>query len=280
MVKFKGRKIQPKTQVPSAEPGPPARQVSTLVASERLIFSLTLIRIENNLPYRLSLVPSALIPSEEISMNVIYVSRRLAMFAVLNLPLFLVPFAEAQTLSEWKERAEKKGCESIPFSTLRGRCEGSEREKDSWCYADKWRCDKDTEGLIASINGMKKKIESLKDERSRSSNDDEKSKLDSQIKDLTDRRESFKQKLEVERKDILERIDRGKKCQAARIETQVIFKDAITEAGKVESGKPERPYAEKLIQYWTTEGPRHRGEIEEVGNGIRTCEDIYKKNED
>src|SRR6266481_6117667 len=98
--------------------------------------------------------------------------------------LFVTP-AMAQSLDEYKTAVSNigKGCESIPFSTLRSRCIDSEKETDKWCYEEKWKCDKDTDGLIASINGMKKKVDDLNDQRYRASSDDEKRKLDDQIKE-------------------------------------------------------------------------------------------------
>jgi len=188
----------------------------------------------------------------------------------------------AQSLDEYKTAVSNigKGCESIPFSTLRSRCIDSEKETDKWCYEEKWKCDKDTDGLIASINGMKKKVDDLNDQRYKASGDDEKRKLDDQIKELTDRRASFRQKLEQERKDIQERIDRGTKCRDARRQTQNIFKDAITQASNVDSGSEKKPYADKLMSYWRDEGPRHDAEIEKVIKGVEKCEEIYKKKED
>lgn len=205
--------------------------------------------------------------------------KKALFFFLLSTPGFFIAPVNAQTLDEYKSAADKKGCDSIPFSTLRSNCNDSEREKDKWCYEEKWKCERDTEGLVSSINGMKKKLADLNDQRYHASSDDERSKIDNEIKDISDRRDKFLRQLEDERKDISERVERGKKCLEARKKTQEIFKDAITQA-KNESDQDKKPYAEKLVSYWESERSRHDDEIEKVSKGIEKCEEIYKKRED
>jgi hypothetical protein len=192
--------------------------------------------------------------------------------------LLLAAPAKGQTLDDYKNAKGKKYCESIPYSTLRSNCTNA-AEATKECAEEKWSCSKDTEGLIASINGMKDKIYALNDQRSKVSNDDEKKGIDAQIKEISDKRESFIKQLEDEKKDIGERIERGKKCLEARKKVREIFADAKTMA-KSESDNEKNPFAEELVSYWEGEQRGHDGQIEAVGKGIQKCEEIYKKKQD
>jgi hypothetical protein len=211
------------------------------------------------------------------------------MTASLKKYLVLVSFAsvvylpaKAQSLDEYKEAAKHAeqghGCASVPFSTLRSHCEDDEKDKQKWCYEKQWEC-KDTGAFIENINKMKRAIDDLKSDQSHTSSDDEKKKIEEKIKDISDRREAMKAKLDEERRVINENIDRGHKCRDYRKKIRETYLDAIRVAGN-ESDPEKKVEAEKLVRFWRDGMAGHDTAIEKVEKGIHDCEELYKKQPD
>src|ERR1700679_2259647 len=186
---------------------------------------------------------------------------------------------KAQSLEEYKEAVshaeQKHGCKSIPFSTTREHCESDESEKQKWCYEKQWEC-KDTSGLIENINKMKRAIDDLKSEQSHTSDDEEKRKFEEKIKEISDRRDSMKAKLEDERRIMTENIDRGQKCRDYRKKIREAYVDAIRQAGN-ENDPDKKVEAQKLISYWRDGMGGHDTALEAVEKGLKDCEELYKK---
>src|SRR3954471_396390 len=86
--------------------------------------------------------------------------------------LFCVLFASALALAsigdDFKDAANRDGCEAIPYSSERSSCISAGRDVDDWCKSSsrKWSCDDlDPSGLNRNIENVNSKMSDLKKEK-------------------------------------------------------------------------------------------------------------------
>jgi hypothetical protein len=71
----------------------------------------------------------------------------------------------AATLSDFKDAADRDGCESIPYEGIRRACSDNSKDVDDWCKRSdrKISCnDLDPAGLAKQIENVKQKVANLK----------------------------------------------------------------------------------------------------------------------
>ena len=77
--------------------------------------------------------------------------------------------AIADKLSDFKEAVNKDGCESIPYSDLRGNCTSEQSYVHDWCDGNRGpvTCDSEniTRELKANLERERKKLDTLKDKK-------------------------------------------------------------------------------------------------------------------
>lgn len=222
--------------------------------------------------------------------KMMWISRWTVSCLTLFATLFVADIATAQSLSDFKDAAGKKGCDSIPYSSLRSSCQSKQRDVDSWCKGSKgvWSCEGlDPEGLKKQMEDVKRKVAELKKEKanlaskkSGAKDDKEKRALEDritatekEIEKLEEMIEGWQKKLEYEQKEIKERIYKGEKCRDYRQAVAQIFQDAKSKA-KGESNAEIKPLAQKLIEKYEDGEAGHGIAIELAKKAISKCKDM------
>ncbi|HEX3280957.1 MAG TPA: hypothetical protein VHR36_06965 [Pyrinomonadaceae bacterium] len=194
-----------------------------------------------------------------------------------------------QDLEAWKSALNaaqnNRGCESIPYSNYRDRCQRQSDLVEEFCKTETWSCKGlETRALRENIKGLAEKIESLKSEkdrlssqRSSASSDSEKSDLDKKISDLekeiydkSKELDYMKKSLETDISDIDIRLYKGGKCLDARTEVQNAFKDASSSANS-ENDNEIRAIAKQLIDYWSRKRDDHDQAFRNTKEGLEYC---------
>lgn len=177
------------------------------------------------------------------------------------------------TLNDFKDAVNRKGCESIPYESIRRTCTDKGREVDDWCKSSSRviSCDElDPSGFTRKIENVKQKIADLKRERDELSSKVSNAKEDSERRDLEDKKkaketevyelekkvENWESQYSSEKTAINDRIYNGERCAGFREEVAKVFYDAKSSA-KSESNAEVKPHAERLISEWEAKEPGH-----------------------
>jgi DNA repair exonuclease SbcCD ATPase subunit len=203
--------------------------------------------------------------------------------------ILLTQFATAQTFDEWKAALEaakdRKGPESIPYSSLREEAKTKQEKMNELCKTDAWTCDgletkslrEEIKGRTANIEDRKNEVSKLKSDLSNAKTDDEKkelqNKIDAQEKELETKVKEleFKQtSLKTDLSDIDIRIEKGNKCLEARDEVQKVYDNAKSKAG-AETDPEKKEIASQLITYWETRKAEHDKIYNDVKGGLDKC---------
>jgi predicted RNase H-like nuclease (RuvC/YqgF family) len=210
-------------------------------------------------------------------------------FCIFTLALIAGEPKPVQDLDAWKAALnaaqDNRGCESIPYSNYRDRCQRQGNLVEEFCKTEKWSCKGlETRSLRENIKNLTQKIESLKSEkdrlssqRSSASTDSEKSDLDRKISDLdkeiyekSKELDYMKKSLETDISDIDLRLYQGGKCLDARTEVQNAFKDASSDANR-ENDNEIRAIGKQLIDYWSKKRDDHEQAFRNTKEGLDYC---------
>jgi hypothetical protein len=215
--------------------------------------------------------------------------RKVSLLCVAALTLLWAHVAPAQTLDDFKEAVGKDGCDSIPYSDLRGTCndkQGSVHSSDS--------CDgkRSCSGLETSrfedrikienmcLNTLKPLKDGFSDQKSELESDDEKrliedviSQIQTEIDAAGNKIEASKKSIEDNRAKINERVTRGQKCLDSRQAVQKAFADAIEKA-KNESDPDIKPLAEQLVSKWEASSRDHEEPIKAANEVMGVCKNL------
>lgn len=210
---------------------------------------------------------------------------------VMVVGLLVAGVALAASLSDFKDAADRKGCEAIPYSDLRSTCQSKSRDVDEWCKGGrgKWSCqDLDPAGLLKQIENVKAKVQALKREkedleraRSNAKDDSERSSLadkiaskENTIRELEKKLEEWNRKLEEEKGAAKDRMQIGEKCLENRVEVTRVFQSA-KERARNETDPEIKPYAEKLVRHYEDGERGHAEEISLVRRGVGMCKSLH-----
>lgn len=193
----------------------------------------------------------------------------------------------AATLNDWKDSANREGCESIPYENIRRTCTDQGREVDDWCKSSSRQIscnDLDSSGLTRKIENVKQKVADLKRERDdlsskmssakeeseRRDSEDKKKAEENEIYELEKKIDSWQSQYSSEQTAINDRIYNGERCVGYREEVARAFSDAKSSA-RSESDPEIEPYAEKLISKWEAGEPGHAIAIRNYKDAVEKC---------
>ena len=193
----------------------------------------------------------------------------------------------AGVAEDFKDAANRDGCEAIPYSSERSACSSGGRDVDDWCKnsSRSWSCD-DLEpgGLNRNIDNVNRKIDDLKREkddleykRNSSKDDNERREFESKIKEKKDQIEVLQAKVEAWRKQIesekslaRDRQDIGERCVTNRISVQRIFASVKSKV-QSESDPEAKQYVSRLVDKYTAAEKGHQQAIDTTNRGIDKC---------
>ena len=160
----------------------------------------------------------------------------------------------AQSVNDFKNAADSKGCGLIPYSSPRSTCDDRGPRIEDYCKRRTWSCDGlDPEGiekrdLESKISDKKKEIE-------------QKEALVAE----------WQRKIEDEKKEISARLSIGKQCREYRVDVQKAFAETKRKL-QSESNADVKPHAEKIINKIESEESGHKDAIDLVDKGIYKCD--------
>lgn len=207
---------------------------------------------------------------------------------VVGVLLITASVAFAATLDDFKEAVQHKGCDSIPYESLRDTCKDKAAVRDDYCKSRVSSCkDLDPSDLQKQIDNINDKIkdlkaqrDSLKDKRSDAKDDDERKQIEDQISAIEDQIDKLEKKvdemqnrLDKEKQQISDRIDVGERCVDAREAVQKAFAETKSNT-QSESDEQIKPLAEQLIRYWESEESNHQTEIDKAKEVRDRCKSL------
>lgn len=201
--------------------------------------------------------------------------------------LFVGSVVLAGVADDFKDAANRDGCEAIPYSSERSSCVSAGRDVDDWCKnsSRKWSCDdldpsglnRNIDNVNAKINDLKKEKDDLEYKRNNSKDDSERRDLESKIKDKKDQIEALQAKVEAWKKQLdneksmaRDRQEIGERCVANRIAVQKIFASVKSKV-QSESDPEAKQYVSKLVDKYTAAEKGHQEAIDFTTRGIEKC---------
>lgn len=193
----------------------------------------------------------------------------------------------AGVADDFKDAANRDGCEAIPYSSERSSCNSAGREVDDWCKSSsrKWSCDdldpsglnRNIDNVNAKINDLKKEKDDLESKRNNAKDDSERRDLESKIKDKKDQIEALQSKVEAWKKQLdneksiaKDRQEIGERCVANRVAVQKIFANVKSKV-QSESDPEAKQYVSKLVDKYTAAEKGHQEAIDITKRGIEKC---------
>jgi hypothetical protein len=193
----------------------------------------------------------------------------------------------ANVADDFKDAANRDGCEAIPYSSERSSCISGGRDVEEWCKnsSKPWSCeDLDPSGLNRNIENVNRKIDDLKKEkddleykRNNSSDEKERSDLETkirekkdQIEELQAKVEGWKHQIDSEKSMARDRQDIGEHCVANRIIVQKIFA-SVKSRVQSESDPDAKQYVSTLVDKYTVAEKGHQEAINITNRGIDKC---------
>lgn len=206
---------------------------------------------------------------------------------VVFVGLCISALALASITDDFKDAANKDGCDAIPYSSERSTCNSLGRDVDDWCKnsSRRWSCDDlDPSGLNRNIENVSSKIEDLEreksdleDKRNHSSDESERKDLEtkieekkSQIEELEKKVEAWKKQLESEKSMARDRQAIGEKCVSNRVDVQKLFASVKSKV-QSESDPDAKQYAGKLVEIYERAEKGHQEAIDITNRGIEKC---------
>src|SRR5258706_16078618 len=127
-----------------------------------------------------------------------------------------LPAAFAQTADDFKQGAQQRGCQSIPYSNHRDKCVQEQSDAKDWCEGKgNMSCgDLDTRGLRDQIRSLEDGIRSAQSANKRDA-----------VSDLENKKRAAQVTLEGNRKEAERRLYNNEKCIDFRKRTQQVFRD-------------------------------------------------------
>lgn len=193
----------------------------------------------------------------------------------------------AGVADDFKDAANRDGCEAIPYSSERSSCNTASREVDDWCKSSsrKWSCDdldpsginRNIDNVNAKITELKKEKDELESRRNNAKDDGERRDLESKIKDKKDqidglqaKVEAWKKQLDGEKSMAKDRQEIGERCVTNRLAVQKIFANVKTRV-QGESDPEAKQYVSKLVDKYTAAEKGHQEAIDITKRGIEKC---------
>lgn len=214
--------------------------------------------------------------------------KRVLTCAAVGLLALGASVAIADKLSDFRDAVTKEGCESIPYSDLRGNCTSQQSYVHDWCDGNRGpvTCDSEnvTRELKANLERERKKLETLKDkkrsledERGRATEDSEKERLAKEIEQVgrdiydTERRvDQAVRDLEARKKHVDDAIYTLGKCLDYRRAVMNVFAAAIDKV-RGENDDEIKPLARELRDKWEAGKRGHEIQITSRENALDTC---------
>ena len=197
--------------------------------------------------------------------------------------------ARADKLDDFKDAVTREGCDSIPYSDLRGSCRSQQSDVHPWCDGSRGpvSCDSGTTGnLRVRLVGEQRRLaelterrRDLEDKRSHAADDNEKAKLTTEIEAVENDIEATKKAIELAISDLEKRKDAVDKV-IYTIEKCIDYRRAVmntfayaTDKVRGENAPDIKPYAEILRNKYPVEISGHEEQIAGRRNSLQTCKE-------
>jgi hypothetical protein len=196
--------------------------------------------------------------------------------------------AIADKLSDFRDAAGRRGCESIPYSDLQSTCKSQQSYVHDYCDGAKGPVTCGSESIThqvkyklenekTTVEALKDKRRKLEEEKSRASDDSEKNRLTKEIdqadKDIYDagrRVEQATSDLDARKKHVEDAIYTIDKCIDYRAAVMNVFATAIDKV-RGETDEDIKPYARQLRDKYEEQKPGHEIAITDKKNALETC---------
>lgn len=192
--------------------------------------------------------------------------RTMLMGCVLVFSLWSPGRALADKLDDFKEAANKRGCQAIPYKSERETCQEEQAKKDAQCR--NFSCKR--KEVEKRLETLREKRQSLADVRSRDPNNAR------AIADLED----VIQKLAMELKELKNYAEQARprceSCIKARETVQRVFGNVISTI-KNESDPVLKPYIDRLVEHFEQEAKEHVTPLTEVKDALAGCEWVIRE---
>jgi hypothetical protein len=206
--------------------------------------------------------------------------------------LFFFSFASgtwADKLDDFKSAVNSTGCKSIPYGDLQRNCEDQQKEVHKWCDGDRGpvsvekgissKLKRDSENEKKTYEELRRKKSDLEGAISRSSNEQEKTKLKNELeatqKDIYNSEktiDNIKNALD-KRKDLVEKaIYTIEKCIDFRRAVMNVFATALDRV-RSENENAIAPLARTLRDRYEESKRGHEIAITDKNNALSTCRD-------
>lgn len=199
--------------------------------------------------------------------------------------------ALASVGDDFKDAANRDGCEAIPYSSERSSCASAGRDVEDWCKnsSRRWSCDDlDPTGLNRNIENVNSKISDLKREkdeleskRNNAKDDSERRDLEkkidekkAQIEDLGKKVDAWTRQLSDEKSKARDRADIGERCVANRVTVQKLFA-SVKDKVQRESDPDAKQYVSRLVDKYTAAEKGHQEAIDITNRGVQKCKGMY-----
>jgi len=174
---------------------------------------------------------------------------------------------DQDTLEQFKNASEKRGCNAIPYSDLKRDCKSKQQEKDSECKG--YSCDpKAAKKLKTEVNKTAKAIDDFED------TDQDENTYSKEFRKKLSRIEDEFEEMQDEAKS---RLKKGEACLEARENVQEVFED-VTNKLKSDKSKYNNEelddFIDKLIKHFDEEAKSHDDPMDEVSNACENCEEV------
>ena len=201
--------------------------------------------------------------------------------------------AFADKLSDFKDAVAaanaNEGCKSIPYSDLRSNCTSEGSQVHDWCDGSKGPVTCVSEDITRQVKNavekerknvqdLKEKKSKLEDDRSRASNDDEKSKITKEIeqveRDIYDagkRVEQAEKDLDARRKLVEDAIYNLDRCISYRRAVMNVFAAALDKVRNEDETPEIKDLARQLRDKYEEAKPGHETQITGRSNALATC---------
>jgi hypothetical protein len=196
--------------------------------------------------------------------------------------------AIADKLSDFQDAAGRTGCETIPYSDLRGNCVSEQRNVHEYCDGARGPVSCGSEAITRQLKGnidrerqsvqaLKDKKRNFEDQKSRATDENEKNRLGKEIeqagKDIYEgekRVDKAVADLEVRKKFVDNAIYTIDKCIDYRRSVMNVFASALDKV-RGEADENIKTLARQLRDKYEQAKSGHEVQITEKKNALETC---------
>ncbi len=193
-----------------------------------------------------------------------------------SIVLLAASTVRADKLSDFKDAVGRDGCESIPYSDLKGTCKDQQSYVHDYCDGGKGpvSCGSPaiTRQLKDTLDKEQRNYQSLRDQRSNAKDDNEKARLDKEIYEAGKRVDQAAADIETRRKLVNDATYNINKCMDYRRAVMNVFASAQDNA-RGENDPAIQPLARQLRDKWEAEKRGHEIQIKDRDNALSACKD-------